>query len=106
MDFVLERHPEREDYFLPIYIGEMKVSIQASKSSYCYPQETFASSDDYSAFEVALIFKDDWFHPERDKRFAHCSWSSYWSEYDDVAARVPRAEIVQMLTNLRAAFLN
>ena len=106
MSFVLSRNPNSGAHFLPIHIGEMKASIQASENHYCSPRETFVSSDEYDEFEVALIFDEDWFHPEKDERFANATWAKYWSESDDVAARVPRSEIVKMLKDLQVAFQN
>lgn len=104
MDFVLQRNPERNNMFLPIEVGPIKASIQASRTHYCSPRETLPSSDDYQSFEVALFLNDEWFHPEQDNRFANCSWASYWSSSDDVAGRVPREEISQMLIDLGSAF--
>ena len=104
MSFILERVPGSVTHFQQIEFGDMKLSIQASEFHYCSPRQTFASSDEYESFEVALILKDDWFHPEKDQRFANATWAGYWSECDDVAARVPREEIAKMISDLRQAF--
>lgn len=106
MDFVLERVPGRETHFHPIILGDLKVSIQAGSFHYCSPRVDMPTSDHYESFEVALILRDDWYHPERDDRFANTTWASYWSEYDDVAGHVPRSEVSQMLIDLRQAFLS
>lgn len=109
MTFVLHRVSDRPDYFEHFQIGNLTVSLQGSRMAYSIPRETLPNSDDYLAFEVALFFSDDhndqWFHPELDERFSHCSWASYWRD-DDVAPYVPRREIEKMLTDLRSAFLN
>lgn len=106
MSFVLTRSTDSDHHFQSLQIGAMKASIQASEYHYCSPRRTLASSDNYEAFEVALILQDEWFHPEKDARFAGCDWAQYWSEYDDVAARVPRAAIEQMLKDLSQHFGN
>lgn len=91
-------------HFSPIIMGDMTVSIQASAYHYCIPRVTLSSSDEYEAFEVALLWKDDWFHPEADARFSNCAWARYWSSSDDVAACVSRADIELMLEDLRKVF--
>lgn len=102
----LKRTANSPAHFENIRIGEITVSIQASGMHYCSPRETMASSDDYQEFEVALMKSEDWFHPDRDNRFNKCSWASYWSEYDDVAGYVPRAEVIKMLSDLKTALCN
>jgi hypothetical protein len=103
--FTLERVPGSETHFMPIDIGNgMKASIQASHYHYCSPRMNLHSSDEYETFEVALLYNDKWFHPEKDERFSNCTWAEYWNEYDDVAAGVPREEIVQMISDLRLAY--
>lgn len=105
-DFILERIPGSEIHFEAIHLGNMKLSIQASAFHYCSPRQTLASSDEYESFEVALILNDEWFHPEKDSRFANTTWAEYWSSHDDVAARVPRDEIAKMIIDLRAVYSN
>ena len=106
MSFILERVPGSVTHFQQIEFGDMKLSIQASQFHYCSPRLTLASSDEYESFEVALILQDEWFHPEKDSRFANTTWAGYWSEYDDVAVGVPRDEIAKMISDLRAAYSN
>jgi hypothetical protein len=102
MSFVLERSSEA--HFNPIDLGRMKVSIQASQFHYSSPRQTLPSSDDYKEFEVALFLNGECFHPKMDDVFCQCDWSNHWSDSDNVAAGVPRADIEQMLTDLRTAF--
>jgi len=107
MSFTLVRARDNAIYFEQIDIGGgMVASIQASHFHYCTPREDRLSSDEYTHFEVALLLNGRFFHPDRDTRFSHCEWASYWNEYDDVAAQVPRESIEQMLIDLGAAFSN
>jgi len=106
IQFNLSRSPGSYNHFLPLEIGDLTVSIQASSMHYCSPQMNFSSSDHYSEFEVAIFHGDDWFHPERDPRFADTSWAKYWSESDNVAGFVPREEVAQMIYDLNIAFSN
>jgi hypothetical protein len=109
MDFVLSRKTGSDMYgFCPLFqslvIGNLRVSIQASRTHFSSPQADFSNSDLYSEFEVALLTLRDgkWFHPEKDKRFAQTEWAKYyWKDYDDVAAYVPRHLVAQMITDLR-----
>lgn len=103
-DFVLERMSGDGTHFRHIEFGDMHLSIQASQFHYCSPRLTLASSDQYQSFEVALILKGDWFHPEKDERFANTTWAEYWSKYDDVASHVPRGEVAKMISDLGKVF--
>lgn len=104
-DFKLVRDPNKSDRFLPLEIeGGLVASIQASEYHYSRPRQTLPSSDDYEEFEVALIFNGVWFHPEKDPEFSKCSWSKNWSESDDVAGYVPRADVAKMIEDLRERF--
>jgi hypothetical protein len=106
IDFVLTRVPGSYTHFQPIQIGDLTVSIQASQTHYCSPRRDGMESDYYDRFEVALILNDEWFHPERDKRFSKTTWSKYWSSFDNVAADVPRDEIENMLDDLHDTFVD
>ena len=102
-DFVLSRVPGSATHFQQLYIGDLRVSIQASEFHYCSPRQNLASSDQYQEFEVALFFsKGDWFHPEKDPRFCKSPWAKNWSEYDDVAPNVSRQDVADMLRDLRS----
>ena len=107
MTFTLTRVPGSAIHFEQLNIGNgMVASIQASHFHYSNPRCDNLSSDEYTHFEVALLMNGRWFHPDRDTRFMDCEWASYWNEYDDVAAQVPRESIEQMLIDLGAAFSN
>lgn len=106
MTFKLKRSNNSAEHFEPLTLGEIKVSIQASQFHYCTPRRTLSSSDSYTTFEVALMKNGDWYHPEKDDKFANTSWAKYWSEHDDVAATVPREEVAKMLTDLNSTFNN
>lgn len=106
-DFTLSRRPA--NYmgginFIPIVIGDLTISIQASENHYCHPKINSNCSDIYEKFEVALLLNKEWFHPESDSRFKNCDWTKHWSEYDDVAGYVPREDVAQMLEDLKRAF--
>ena len=107
MTFTLTRVPGSAIHFEQLNIGNgMVASIQASHFHYSNPRCDNLSSDEYTHFEVALLMNVRWFHPDRDTRFMDCEWASYWNEYDDVAAQVPRQSIEQMLSSLGEAFSN
>lgn len=97
-NFILERNGEC--HFKPLHFGGFTLSIQASAYHYCSPRRTFNSSDEYNSFEVAIMRSnndEDWFHPEQDEMMKDFSWAKYWSEYDNVAANVPREEVSKMV---------
>ena len=100
-DFQLKR-TESGRHFEHIDIGcGMHVSIQAGEGAYSTPRITHPSSDEYSEFEVALMLFDQFYHPHINPDFAERSWASYWSQYDEVASYMPRAEVGLMLSDLR-----
>lgn len=104
-DFQLKR-TESGRHFEHIDIGcGMHVSIQAGEGSYSTPRITYPSSDEYSEFEVALFFLNDWYHPLVNETFSKRQWASYWSPDDQVGAYMPRAEVVNMINDLRNYFL-
>lgn len=91
--------------FEPINLGDIRVSIQASPWHYCSPRAQFSSCRMYDSFEVALIVDDEFFHPEKDERFANSTWAKFWAAHDDVAPNVPRSEVANMLKDLKATFI-
>lgn len=105
-EFRLERVKERPDQFKHYTIGNgMVASIQAGHANYCSPRITDPSSDVYTEFEVALFFLNDWYHPLVNETFSKRQWASYWSPEGEVGAYIPRAEVVNMINDLRNYFL-
>lgn len=98
MSFTLVRVDE--SHFEPVRFGELEVSIQASRFHYCSPRKDLPSSDDYDSFEVALLWKALFCHPnEVMDGLQEKSWAKYW-DTDSVAAGVPREEVEKMLADL------
>lgn len=111
-DFTLERvykQPTSYDFlgsyfFKPIMIGDIEISIQASKYHYCEPTEDLESSDAYQSFEVAMMNSQGFLNPILHDKFKHKSWAQYWSNSDEVGYKVPRSEIIKMFQDLKAQF--
>ena len=68
------------------------------------PRITLPTPEGYTAFEVAIFDAKGWIRPRTDPRFANRAWAHRFEEENQcpVAGYVPRAEVEQILADLKA----
>lgn len=98
MDFELTRIGE--EFFEPIIMGDFKISIQASQWHYSNPRKNLASSNDYSDFEVSLVYQNEYIDPLNHLKLKHYSWAKFWSSKDKIAT-LNRKQINQLIKDLK-----
>ena len=86
---------------LPLRDG-MSISIQTGKRNYSEPRLDGLSPYDYESFEVGIFSKDgSCLNPFMESDMKLKSWSTHWSEYEDVAGWVPPEVVQEIYDDLR-----
>ena len=95
--------------FLPLQIGPLLVSIQASKEHSCRPMVTLDDPMLYKSFEVAMIEivgdAEVPVNPLHDKRFQKFGWAQRWEHCrfglgPEAGIFMPADEVQQMCDDL------
>ena len=99
--YMLSLKSGRTNTHLPLQ-GGMILSIQTGKRNYSEPRLDGLSPYDYESFEVGIFSKDgSWLNPFMEPDMKNKSWSSHWSEYEDVAGWVPADVVQEIYDDLR-----
>ena len=99
--YMLSLKSGRTNTHLPLR-GGMILSIQTGKRNYSEPRLDGLSPYDYESFEVGIFSKDgSWLNPFMEPDKKNKSWSSHWSEYEDVAGWVPADVVQEIYDDLR-----
>tara|TARA_R110002060_G_scaffold53867_1_gene64528 strand:+ start:313 stop:627 length:315 start_codon:yes stop_codon:yes gene_type:complete len=86
---------------LPLRDG-MILSIQSGKRNYSEPRLDGLSPYFYESFEVGIFSKDgSCLNPFMESDMKLKSWSTHWSEYEDVAGWVPPEVVQEIYDDLR-----